>query len=820
MGKKAKFLAGVFASFCILPNVAFADDAKAANAAEAPAASSDAAPDQRSGGGQESTDIVVTASRRSESLSKVPISIEALSARTMDSKGIRDIYDLARNTPGVTFDQAFGNATTIAIRGIVGSGQATTGIYIDDTPIQNRTLGVSSHNAYPMIFDLERVEVLLGPQGTLFGAGSEGGTVRFITPDPQLVGSSLYARTEVNGIEHGSMGYEYGAAYGTALVEDKLGIRVSAWHQHTGGYIDAVNEQTGDVSNRNINQSDADVLRAALTWKPLPNLTITPSIFYQDLHTGDIGRVGTQYSNADNGSFRVGQAFSQPSRDWFVLPALKMQYEGNGFTIYNNVSYLARNQHDVYDYSTLTPAFIFPSALTGLNKVGGVPIYQSYAEFWQSQHNVTEELRIQSNSKTSPFKWLIGGFYQKSIQTEHEDIVDNSVTTLIPASALGSLYLPGNRIYTELDRTVDKQYAAFADLSYTLFHQLTLNAGIRYAHMPSSGTTFIDGLFNGGQTANNGKTTDNAVTPKFDISWQFNPNGMVYARVSKGFRPGGITRVVAYDTSATPQTNQKVYECTVQQNEYGGQFGGTYKSDHLWSYEGGYKGSFFNHRLTVDADGYYIKWTNIQIDKYACGVDTVGNAGNAQAKGFEFALNGRPANWLTLGVGVSYVDATYTTSIPGAGPISSDPSNPAAPGYNYGGVLTNVSTSVGDALVANPWTVSANAQYDFHAMKQPAYFRIDYQYRGGFKATNAFNSQDSGYDPHIPLPPSYSYFTLRAGIKLKDDKIDASFFVKNLTNIHPMMNFGFEAPGYPVYGISKYNTFTPRTFGVTVTLRD
>lgn len=164
-------------------------------------------------------EIIVTASRRKAMLSKVPISVAAMTNEAMDAESIRNIEDIARNTPGVNLGRGFGNATNISIRGIQGSGAGTTGIYIDETPIQVRTLNVASYNIYPQVFDLDRVEVLRGPQGTLFGSGSQGGTVRFITPSPSFSGDAMYGRAEVNAIENGSMGYQAGLAYGTALVE-------------------------------------------------------------------------------------------------------------------------------------------------------------------------------------------------------------------------------------------------------------------------------------------------------------------------------------------------------------------------------------------------------------------------------------------------------------------------------------------------------------------------------------------------------------------------------------------------------------------------
>src|SRR5882724_6272130 len=189
--------------------------------AVAPAVSSAqaAAGDSGPAGGLE--EVTVTATRHEESASKVPISISAFTQEGLDARGIRDFNDVARFTPGVMIDSSRTNA--ISIRGISSSGGAgTTGIYIDDTPIQMRALGFNPDETLPKAFDLERIEVLRGPQGTLFGAGSEGGTVRYILPQPSLTKESLYARTELSYTQGGEASYEAGVAGGMPVIDDKL----------------------------------------------------------------------------------------------------------------------------------------------------------------------------------------------------------------------------------------------------------------------------------------------------------------------------------------------------------------------------------------------------------------------------------------------------------------------------------------------------------------------------------------------------------------------------------------------------------------------
>ncbi|MBS0389385.1 MAG: TonB-dependent receptor plug domain-containing protein, partial [Proteobacteria bacterium] len=201
---------------------------------------------QTASGGQNASsaieEITITATRRAEPLSKVAISVSTFGAEQMDERGVKTFDDLVRLSPGLNLThQSATGANQISIRGISSdAGSGTTGVYIDDTPIQVRNLGFGAGNAFPEMFDIERVEVLRGPQGTLFGSGSEGGTIRFITPEPNLDHASYYARAEVATLANGSPTYEAGFAAGGPIIADHLGFRVSASLRREGGYIDGV----------------------------------------------------------------------------------------------------------------------------------------------------------------------------------------------------------------------------------------------------------------------------------------------------------------------------------------------------------------------------------------------------------------------------------------------------------------------------------------------------------------------------------------------------------------------------------------------------
>ena len=237
---------------CALTLMAAATQVRAADAAAAGEATSSTG----------LAEITVTATRREESLSKVPISVTALTQESLDDRGIKDFSEVARFTPGVNFDNSGTN--NISIRGISGTGGAgTTGIYLDDTPIQMRALAFNPDEALPKSFDIDRVEVLRGPQGTLFGAGSEGGTVRYITTQPSLTRTSIYSRAEVAETQYGEPSYEAGAAIGGPLVSGTLGGRVSVSYRRDGGWIDRINPVSLQTEQTNANYSDTFLIRLA-----------------------------------------------------------------------------------------------------------------------------------------------------------------------------------------------------------------------------------------------------------------------------------------------------------------------------------------------------------------------------------------------------------------------------------------------------------------------------------------------------------------------------------------------------------------------------
>jgi outer membrane receptor protein involved in Fe transport len=313
----------------------------AAFAAEAPAA-----PVPQTTGAEDTLgEVVVTATRQSDTVSRVPLTITAVTQRSLDQQGVKNVQDLSRTIPAVTFRRS-GNdqVPNVAIRGIIAGslGGATTGVYLDDVPLQKRgVVGAvtGGGSPFPLLFDLERVEVLKGPQGTLFGASSEGGTVRFITPAPSLTTYSGNVRTEISQTEQGGLSYEAGAALGGPIVEDKLGFRASLWNRHIGGYIDHVSIYDGHTFDKDSNWGDQKVARLAISWKPTERLTITPSYYYSRDYSADLDTWWKDIPafTVNEGVFTNIQTFNSaldPSRR-FIYDLPNKYYPGGSFGPYN-----------------------------------------------------------------------------------------------------------------------------------------------------------------------------------------------------------------------------------------------------------------------------------------------------------------------------------------------------------------------------------------------------------------------------------------------------------------------------------------------------
>lgn len=806
----------------LLIGVAMAGAGPLAGAAESNASSSEVA---EAPGLQE---IVVTATRREESLSKVPISVSAYSQESLDEKGVKDITELARYTPGVSIDQTGTNA--ISIRGISSSaGAGTTGIYIDDTPIQMRSVGFNPDDALPKTFDVERVEILRGPQGTLFGAGSEGGTVRYIMTQPSLTKDSTYARGEVSYTQYGAPAYELGVAHGGPIIDGVLGYRASVWYRWDGGWIDRVDPVNGRIVDSNANRENDFVARLAVTWKPIDALTVTPSAFYQNNRKHDVSTYWPTFSNPDSGKFFNGNPDRTPVPDRFYLLALKLDADLGKVELVSDSSYYNRSEltgyeGTLYDLSyyqqqgTLGYPFLNPAQYplidrTGIHLPPGLANYRSPASIDNRQVSYTQELRLQSNEDMHGFTWTVGLFWQGSRERSVEQIYDpmaneltNALYGLNVIDIFGVPLLPNGDNYYNPNTTHDFQFAGFGEVNYAFNDQWKLTLGGRVARTSFDIVHFTDGPLNFGTNGpGSSSQSETPFTPKISVNYTPSPGNLLYFTYAKGFRVGG----------ANPPLPSYCTNGLIGEGYASGKAPETYKSDSTQSFEVGSKNSFSNI-LKIASSVYYIRWNDIQQSVYVsggCGLQFTDNLGTAVAKGFDLQAEAALGP-VGLEAAIGYTDARYIKTSKNDLAIDGD-------------AISGQASINGAPGTSAPWNVTLGGQYNFTLAEHKSFARLDWEFASRNPWLSALQDPRSRQFTQFPTllsfsTPSTSFVSFRAGTSL--GALEGSFFIDNLFDVHPLTNYertfvdgsdGYPPPA-PLY---NYYTFRPRTFGITVTYR-
>ena len=759
------------------------------------------------GGGLE--EIVVTATRRAERLQDIPISATAFTQEKLDVQGLHNIDDLTRLTPGVTFQR---DATTssgnfndedsdINIRGVDSTaGTSTVGIYIDDTPIQGRHISFTSFNAFPALFDLERVEALRGPQGTLFGAGSEGGTVRFIQPSPDLHTDSVYMRSELATTGHGAPTYELGGAVGGPIIDDKLGFRLSASYREDGGWVDHVDYRTQAVTRRNSNYQDTVVVRGALKWAPTDAVSITPSIYYQELRLGDTSAYWAQLSNAGESNFENGNAQRNPSTDPFSLSAVKIEWDASFAHLTSNTSYYSRNQHSISDYTQFDRALFGLAVLPAIGDLGT-------SHDADTQHNFYQEFRLQSTDPAAAIVWTTGLFYAHLDENTTETVFDPTLNDEYNAAYLAPFCTPqapcpnGEILTQPVSQIIDRQYALFGEATYKIAESWKFTAGVRASHIEYTGDLVYYGPFLSPATgpltplAATGSNSENPITPKAVFAYQPNPGNLVYLSAAKGYRPGGIngplssvcgSNLASIGLEAGPEI---------------------YAADSLWSYELGAKNSLLDGRMQINASAFLIDWNDIQQAVYlpGCGQNFVENLGKVRSVGGEVEVQTRPIDSLLLDFSAAHVDAKYTRTVCAGPSACTGEGAPAQP------VVTQ-----GDRLPGAPWTMLASAEYSLPAMDdRKPYLRMDYQFSTAQTALQPIQDPNNGVsDPTYTGLPQIRNLSLRAGLRWSG--FDLSLFAQNLTNAQPVLSHTRDTTASDLF---YDHTVRPRTIGIAATYR-
>jgi iron complex outermembrane receptor protein len=732
-------------------------------------------------------EIVVTAAKRSSTVLETPISITAISGADIQARGPTDFNTLIQSVPGLaTFDQGPGQSQ-ITIRGVDGSagGSPTTGFYLGDTPL-TAPAGANDGKVVidPALYDLNRVEVLRGPQGTLYGASSMGGAVRLIPNDPDLKGFDASAQGIASGTDGGGANGTINAMVNMPLVDEKVALRLVGTEAHTSGWIDRIviapgdfpSETAGGNTRGNVlgapvahdykgaNWEDLTAARATLLVKPTDSLTITPMVFYQNINMG-----APNIYDSVPGTLAHYEPYNvaEPYSDRFFLESLNANYKAPWFDVFSNTSYWDRKSIQTRDDTEVVAS---PSLL-------GAPSVYTYGPIsftaTDETHQFSQEVRLSSPGQTR-FTWIVGGFYSNFESIGVNAGGGNGLVTsgLNPTPDLFSKYIP---IKT-------KQVAGFGELSYEALPGLRATFGGRYYSYSVSQTNYEDGLFRGNVLTTTVIPTarSSGFNPKFDLSYHPNPDLTVYATAAEGFRPGG-------GNQSPPTSGPQVAQCNADLAALGlSAQPSQYNPDSLWSYELGEKARFLDGKVSVNADLYFEKWGQLQQTvTLACGTDFTANVGAAEIRGAELELTAIVAEGLQVSVSSAYSHARISKGTPDAG------------------------TYVGERILDVPDLTAHAAISDTRPLSDQLDLisSIDYNF--------VSNRIESDRGKFVQMP-HYSLTNIRLGVR--KDHWQASLFANNVFNTHTLVGVtGNEIDVIPAFISDVSNQ--PRTVGVDVSYK-
>jgi outer membrane receptor protein involved in Fe transport len=698
--------------------------------------------------------VIVTARKREESLAQVPISISAFTAQSLEAYNIQSFDDYATKTPNISFaygggPTGFSDARTIAIRGITGQNlfgtAGATGFYIDDTPVPG--------SVDPRVLDIDNIEVLKGPQGTLFGESSLGGNVRLITKRPNLteddIGYMVQAGTTSGG---GSPDGGAGVIGNIVLSPGLLAVRVVLFGNHDAGYLtrtfptDPASPATGNpdlivprtsVGNQGADTTYGGSISALLKLSEAFEARLR--LMYQD----------TDYHGFDAAFaplpgfqpvYIVPRAFDvQPdAMDRWALPSLELNYHGNGFSVVSSSSYFYRHNHDLEDSSYGTQA-ILAGPYYEVKNLPAQPF------LWDGEHyhnQVTEEIRL-SFDPIHNLSGTVGVFYSR---TRTLFSIPNTYANGLVAATVGNTtggQAANDLIWTQQNPGTETDTSVFGELYYKFLDRYTLTLGARQYWLKQTIDYTANGYLNYGPTPSSPQeSTQSGTDPKFGLSYQATEATMVYASASKGFRAGGAqANLPACQLAGLPLDDILHL-----------------KSDTLWSYELGTKTQLPQSGLVISAAAFHIDWKNLQQQvALPCGFYLQLNGGDARINGAEIEVDGRITTGLQIRFGLGYEHAYID-----------DPGILSAAGVTTGSPVLETPAWTGTAGLV--YTRALNARFD-------GFVSADYSYTG-----NSISLLNGGSGLIGERPP-FSLVNARFGVKHEKQELSLNFH--NLTNAKP-----------------------------------
>ncbi len=707
------------------------------------------------------TDIVVTATRRSESVSSVPLSVSVLSPQALSAGGARNLGDYLYTVPGVNYSKDGRDGRgDITIRGVTTGNLSVpmVGTYVDDVPIGLSNRFSDSVSGYDQrLLDLERIEILKGPQGTLYGASAMGGVLRYITVTPKLDTFSGTAGVDLSTTRNGALNSTANGILNVPLAP-KAAVRVSGFYSRDGGYIDAQGLATG----KRVNSSDTYGARATLLYQATEGFSVKAAAQYQKSSQDGTGYVDYDLATGKPlyGDLIHGNLYTpEPSRTENQLYTVTLAYDLGFATISSITGYQRQYYQARRDFS-----FIYTFFGPFLGPLPG-KIVQAEDSRSSLQRKWTQEVRLVSASGGT-LEWIVGGFF-----TSEKSVLLETITQTYDNGARPSplLYGPDGGFFNSF-----KEVAGYATVNLNVTKKFVLTGGVRVAHQSQNILQVNGGILAPG-AADSRTTSETPVTFLAAAKYELTPRSNVYARVASGYRAGGPNLGFV-----DPVTGQLVADAPV------------FQSDKLISYELGYKAKYGNGLLNVDAAIYQIDWSNIQQVIFINGGSAVSNFGKARIRGAELAVNVRPADGFRLGGTVSFIDPKLKTD------------SPVGLQALAGARLPNSAKLSGSVMARYQFSVRGGI---------PASIQIDHAVVG---ERNAGFDRASTPSPSIPnlRIPAFGQTDVQASIEVSRVKIGV--YVRNLFDRRGLLSADTsQSP----FGGSTYSTpIRPRTGGVNATM--
>jgi iron complex outermembrane receptor protein len=761
----------------------------------------------------ETQEVIITAQKRISTVQNTPVSVSALSGDSLQDRGVPSLATLAQGTPGVSLKSEGPSQTEIEMRGMTSSGgnSATVGFYLDDIPLTGPASAQNGHVVIdPDLYDLNRIEILRGPQGTLFGSGSMGGTVRLITNQPNLSQFQSTAQSVLSGTDGGGFNHNENLMVNLPLISDTLALRIVGTESYTSGWIDRIvadpfplvggnpeGTVRGDVQDAPIekqypssNAYQSYGARATLLWKPTENLSVTPSYFHETSTQNGI----SAYDSVP-GTETHYQPFdiAEPLTDSLAAYSLNVNYSFPAFDVTSSTARWTRNSTQVeeaseafnnpleaiaynYNYGLPNPGYYGP---TGTGPESGIEIDPS--------HQFTEELRLTSKGN-GRLSWVTGLYYSDFYSLW---IFDGTTPNYLAYMDLGTL-APATTLhwFDAYSPTTLKQYAAFGDATYALTDELKVDVGARVNHYDYRFSSCISGWgsANGAATPSCSgliPLSSTSFNPKFNLAYTFSPDLMAYATVASGFRPGG-------GNAAYPTTGSAWGSAFQQQNYTSGKWPATYEPDHVLSYELGEKARLLDRRLTVNASIYYEDWRHVQLEAYP-------NDWALNINGNYVSIYGADIDVLAdLGAGFQLeVAAGYLSEW-----LDGGPHWVITPIHKMPEVAPESGTaalSYSKAL-SGSYTFTARLENSYTGPRYSIFFSNPYEFTGTYRQL-----------------PGYDLINIRAGVEFRNSWT-ATLFVNNVTNKHAQLESMF-TENEPQPDFTRIETNQPLTVGVDLTYR-